>query len=96
MAIPLSSRAEQDKIIEEIETHFSIADEVEKITEQRFKESDRLRQGILKTAFEGNLVPQDPTDEPAERLLERIKGEKAKKESEPRSRRKKSNQMERI
>jgi len=32
----------------------------------------------LKQAFEGKLVPQDPNDEPAEKLLERIKQEKLK------------------
>ena len=41
-------------------------------------QAERLRQSILKRAFEGRLVPQDPADEPAERLLERIKAEKAK------------------
>ena len=40
------------------------------------KEAERLRQSILKIAFEGRLVPQDPTDEPAEKLLERIKAER--------------------
>ena len=40
------------------------------------KRSARLRQGILKRAFEGRLVPQDPTDEPAEKLLERIRRER--------------------
>ena len=34
---------------------------------------NRLRQSILKKAFEGNLVPQDPADEPAEKLLEKIR-----------------------
>lgn len=90
---PLS---EQSKIVEEIENHLSIADEIEKIAEQSLKQSERLRQSILKTAFEGKLVPQDPTDEPAEKLLERIKAEKAKKESETKSKRKRSNQMELI
>jgi type I restriction enzyme S subunit len=37
----------------------------------------RLRQAILKWAFEGKLVDQDPTDEPAETLLERIRAEHA-------------------
>jgi type I restriction enzyme S subunit len=37
-----------------------------------------LRQSILKRAFEGRLVPQDPSDEPADRLLERIRAAKAK------------------
>ena len=92
--IPLPSLIEQNKIVENIESCFSIAHEVEKIAEQTLKQSERLRQSILKTAFEGKLVPQNSTDEPAEKLLERIKAEKAKKESETKGRRKKSNQME--
>lgn len=76
--IPLPSFHEQNKIVEEIETRLSVADEVEKVVEQSFKQSGRLRQSILKQAFGGKLVPQDPSDEPAERLLERIKIEKTK------------------
>lgn len=76
---PLS---EQHKIVEEIESRLSIADNVEKVAEQSFKQSERLRQSILKQAFEGKLIPQDPTDEPAEKLLERIKEEKAKREAQ--------------
>ena len=41
------------------------------------QQSEALRQSILKKAFEGNLVEQDPKDEPVVKLLERIKAEKA-------------------
>jgi type I restriction enzyme S subunit len=94
--LPFTCLIEQAKIVEEIETRFSMADEVEKIAELSLIQSERLRQGILKSAFEGKLIPQDPTNEPAEKLLERIKAEKSKKESETKGRRKKSNQMERV
>lgn len=69
---------EQLTIVSEIERHFSIADEVEQTVEKGLKQAERLRQSILKRAFEGKLVPQDPADEPAERLLERIRAEKEK------------------
>jgi len=81
LPIPVPSLLEQHKIVEEIENRLSMADEVEKVMEQSFKQSDRLRQSILKQAFEGKLVLQDPTDEPAGKLLERIREEKAKRES---------------
>ena len=76
---PFSSLPEQHKIVEEIERHFSVADQIEKTVDHSLKQAERLRQSILKRAFEGKLVPQDPNDEPAEKLLERIKAEKAKR-----------------
>lgn len=53
-----------------------MVDEVEKVVDNSLKQAERLRQSILKKAFEGKLVPQDPTDEPAEKLLKRIRNEK--------------------
>lgn len=74
--IPLVSYNEQHQIVSEIERRFSVVDEVEQAVEQGLKQSERLRQSILKKAFEGKLVPQDPNDPPAEQLLEQIKAEK--------------------
>ena len=71
--LPLPPRAEQTEIFEEVERRLSIVDEIEDQVEANLKRAARLRQGILKRAFEGRLVPQDPTDEPAEKLLERIR-----------------------
>lgn len=71
--------------MEEVERRFSAADEVEKVVEESLKKAERLRQSILKRAFEGKLVPQDPSDEPADKLLERINAEKAKFGSEKKS-----------
>lgn len=73
LALPIPSFEEQKAIVNEIERCFSIADEVEQMIERSLKEAGRLRQSILKKAFEGKLVPQDPNDEPAEKLLETIK-----------------------
>ena len=69
--------AEQQAIIEEIERHLSQIDHLEKIISDGLRQAETLRQSILKQAFEGRLVPQDPNDEPVSVLLERIKAEKA-------------------
>ena len=71
--LPFPSLPEQHKIVEEIERRFSVADKIEKVVVESIKQAERLRQSILKKAFEGELVSQDPSDEPAEKLLERIK-----------------------
>ena len=74
--IPFPPREEQLAIVQEIERRLSVIDEVEAQVDTNLKRAARLRQGILKRAFEGRLVPQDPNDEPAERLLERIRRER--------------------
>jgi type I restriction enzyme S subunit len=76
MRLPLASVVEQELISKEVERYLSIADDLEKTLIACLLHSDLMRQSILKNAFEGKLVPQDPNDEPAEKLLERIKAER--------------------
>jgi type I restriction enzyme S subunit len=75
--IPYCSHPEQLAIVSAIESRLSVCDKLEQTIDQTIALSASLRQSILKKAFEGRLVPQDPNDEPAEKLLERIKAEKA-------------------
>ncbi|MCI0391341.1 MAG: restriction endonuclease subunit S [Acidobacteria bacterium] len=83
--IPLPPLAEQAQIVAEVERRLSVADEIEATLDAELKRAERLRQSILKRAFEGKLVPQDPNDEPAPILLERIKAQKARLEAEVKS-----------
>ncbi|MDA0307524.1 MAG: restriction endonuclease subunit S [Proteobacteria bacterium] len=73
----IPSLREQQKIVEEIESKFSVIDQLEKDIAENLKRCELLRQSILKKAFSGQLVAQDPNDEPASELLKRIKTEKA-------------------
>lgn len=76
-AVPLPPRVEQDWLAEEIDRHISVAVEGASDVERDSLRLRRLRQSILKWAFEGKLVDRDPTDEPAEKLLARIRAERA-------------------
>ena len=67
---------EQHQIVAEVEARLSVVDEQERLIAANLQRVSRLRQAILKSAFEGKLVPQDPKDEPASLLLERIKAER--------------------
>jgi len=78
LMIPLCTCKEQEQILQEIESRLSVCDKLEESIRQSLRKIDHLRQSILKKAFEGKLVPQNLEDEPAEKLLERIKKEKEK------------------
>ena len=77
MPFPQIPVGEQDKLLNEIESRLSVCDKLESIIDENLAKTAALRQSILKKAFTGQLVPQDPDDEPADKLLERIKAAKA-------------------
>jgi type I restriction enzyme S subunit len=72
------SPVEQNLIVREIESRLSVCDKIEETIESSLQQAEALRLSIIKKAFEGKLVPQDPNDEPAEKLLERIRASKGK------------------
>lgn len=76
--IPFPSLKEQYIIVNEIEHQFSNLQQTKSMIKLMICQLDELRKSILKQAFEGKLVSQDPNDEPAEILLQKIKQEKQK------------------
>ncbi len=77
MPFPLAPLAEQDEISRDADRRLSILTATDALIETNLKRAARLRQSILKRAFEGKLVPQDPSDEPADKLLQRIRQQRA-------------------
>ncbi len=73
VAVPLPPLAEQAAIVAEVDRRLSVTDAVEAQVEHALQRAASLRQAVLKSAFEGRLVPQDPTDEPADVLLRRLR-----------------------
>ena len=80
LPVPLPPLAEQHRIVAEVERRLSVIQQAETAVEASLRRAERLRQSILKRAFCGELAPQDPDDEPASVLLERIR---AQREAEP-------------
>lgn len=77
LTVPLPSLDEQTRIVAEVERRLSVLDNLEHTVEQSLTRCGCLRQSILKRAFEGKLVPQDPNDEPASELLARIRAQRS-------------------
>lgn len=75
--IPLPPLAEQRRIVAEVERRLSVVNAMEQTVGRGLARAARLRQAVLRKAFAGELVPQDPGDEPASVLLERIRAERA-------------------
>ncbi len=74
--IPIPPICEQRKIVEIVTMQLITIKSIEDITASYFIDSQQLDRSILAKAFRGELVPQDPNDEPAAALLERIRAER--------------------
>ena len=80
LPVPVCSPSEHAEIVSLLDEKFEAADALEAEINAGLALAAALRQSILKKAFSGQLVSQNPTDEPASELLARIKVEKAEKE----------------
>lgn len=102
--IPVCSKLEQAEIVKSLSENLTNAQYLQETIDQQLEQLTLLKQTVLQKAFSGELVPQDPNDEPASVLLERIKAEKEeehakekakkppKKPSKPKAKTKKEDQ----
>ena len=84
-AVALPPLAEQHRIVAEVDHRLSVIHQAESTVKANLTRAERLRQSILKQAYSGKLVPQDPNDEPASVLLERIRAEREEAEAAARA-----------
>ena len=90
MPVSVPPLCEQYRIVADVESRLSIIEQAETTVATSLKRVGRLRQSILRQAFCGQLVPQDPDDEPASVLLEHIREERAAESQQNRRRRPKA------
>jgi type I restriction enzyme S subunit len=87
MPVPLPSLLEQNLALEELKAGRESAERLEAATELSLRQSTAQRQNILRAAFSGQLLPQDPNDESASALLERIGAERIERAKKSKVRR---------
>lgn len=78
LSLPLPPKGEQERIVQKIESCFQKIDETGKALKEVEILLMKYQESLLAKAFRGELMPQDPKDEPASNLLERIRVERAK------------------
>jgi len=78
LIFPFCSYLEMNEVVRHIDEKLSVTDQLQQAVNSSIQQAESLRQSILKRAFTGQLVPQDPNDEPASILLEQIKTSKVK------------------
>lgn len=82
LPVVIPPAAEQQEIVRQVELLFAYADRIETRYQNALQCVEQTVSALLSTAFRGELVPQDPTDEPASILLERIQAERLRMKSE--------------
>lgn len=91
--VPLGPADEQRELLAQLELQIEQIVQQEQAVELGIKQSTAQRQNILRAAFSGELVPQDPNDEPASVLLERIRAERAERAKQPKPRKTKPKEI---
>lgn len=85
--VPVAPADEQTEVLAQVQVQLDSLDRQEEATDLAMKQATAQRQNILRAAFAGELVPQDPNDEPASVLLERIRAERVERANQPKVRR---------
>jgi type I restriction enzyme S subunit len=90
MALPLPTLAEQEEIVREVDRRFTAADHLAVTLNRQLHRARATRQSLLREAFAGKLVLQDPNDEQASALLVRIRAAREKESAKPKKKRRTS------
>jgi type I restriction enzyme S subunit len=93
LCVPIPPSSEQREIISVVNQQIEAVGNQANAVELSLNQSTAQRQNILRAAFAGDLVPQDPNDEPAAALLERIRADRAERVKQPKTRKTKPKEI---
>jgi type I restriction enzyme, S subunit len=96
LPVPVPPGVEQKELIDRLSDVLQAVDRAEREVQYQMSRAVALHQSILKRAFEGRLVPQEPSDETASVLLERIRSEREAEKPKKKSRTKKKANQESL